>query len=74
MKLTALFAAFFSLFAGFAFAGSTENITGCATVAVEGTNATIFVDPTCPAPAVDGGEGIADLVKEVFEDLAEQNQ
>lgn len=30
-----------------ALAGPTENITGCATAAVEGSNYTVRVDPTC---------------------------
>jgi hypothetical protein len=39
-----------------AFAGTTEAVTGCATEAVEGSNYTTFVDPTCPAQARDGGD------------------
>ena len=37
-----------------ALSGPTENITGCATVAAEGSNYTTFADPTCYA-APDGG-------------------
>lgn len=40
-------AATLALFAGAAFAGPTENITGCATKPVEGGNYTNFVDPNC---------------------------
>lgn len=40
-------AATFAIFAGAAFAGPTENITGCATKPVEGGNYTNFVDPNC---------------------------
>lgn len=54
-----------------AVAGTTEAITGCATVAAQGSNFTTFADPTCPAAAKDGGD-ITTLVNEVFADLADQ--
>lgn len=38
-------------------AGPTETITGCATVAVEGSNYTTFVDPTCYS-APEAGKGL----------------
>jgi hypothetical protein len=52
-------------------AGTTESITGCETAPAQGSNFTVFVDPTCPAQAKDGGD-ITSLVNEVFADLADQ--
>lgn len=54
LTLTALL-----LSASAAVAGTTEAITGCATVAVDGSNYTTFADPTCPAQAKDGGDNWA---------------
>lgn len=56
LTLTALL-----LSASAAVAGTTETITGCATVAVDGSNYTVFADPTCPAAAKDGGDSEAFL-------------
>ena len=44
MKLTALA---FLLSASAAFAGPTENITGCATAQADNSNFTVRIDPTC---------------------------
>ena len=52
MKLTVLA---FLLSATAAFAGSTEAVTGCATVAVQGANYTTFSDPTCYAAKESSG-------------------
>lgn len=49
-------AAALALFAAPAFAGSTENITGCATVPVQGSNFTVRLDPNC-ALSNDKGDG-----------------
>jgi hypothetical protein len=46
-------------------AGTTESITGCETAPAQGSNFTVFVDPTCPAQAKDGGDnGITDMIVE----------
>jgi hypothetical protein len=69
LTITAIFAA---LFATASFAGSTENITGCATEPVEGANFTVRSDVYCALPTT-GGNGadalIVAAVKEVIEDL-----
>jgi len=39
-----------------AFAGPTENITGCATVAVDNTNYTVKADPNCVIAVNKGGD------------------
>jgi hypothetical protein len=57
----------FSLLAFPALAGPTENITGCETKPIPGSNATQFVDPTCyKAPE---GSGIDPLFVSLVEDL-----
>lgn len=43
-------------------AGPTENITGCATAAVEGANYTVRVDPTCALAVNKDGDPILMLV------------
>ena len=47
MKKFALALATVALFAFPAFAGSTEDITGCATTPVDGSNYTVRVDTNC---------------------------
>ena len=56
MKSLLLTAALVALAAP-AFAGATENITGCETVAVEGTNYTVRVDTAC-ALSTDQPDGV----------------
>jgi hypothetical protein len=55
MKLTL---SFFLLSATAAFAGPTENITGCETKPIANSNATQFVDPTCYKPVETSGDNI----------------
>lgn len=50
-----------------AFAGPTENITGCATVPVDGANYTVRADVTCALPT--GNTGASDIVLEVLRSL-----
>ena len=51
------------------FAGTTEKITGCATVADPATNFTTFADPTC-YQAPEGGSGIDAAFAALLIDLA----
>jgi hypothetical protein len=71
MKLTLTLAA--ALIGGVAMpglllAGTTEDITGCATVSDPATNFTTFADPTCYR-APEGGSGIDGQFLAVIADL-----
>lgn len=74
LAISAIFASFFALFVGTAFAGSTEKITGCATALAAGSNFTVRIDPNCALSDDSDSEGIFALVTEVFEDLKDQAQ
>lgn len=51
-----------------ALAGATENVTGCATVPVEGTNYTVRADVTCALSTYEGGDTvIIDVVRALAE-------
>jgi hypothetical protein len=66
-----ILALFMTMFAFAAFAGPTENITGCATVADPATNFTTFADPTCYA-APEGGNGIDGVFLSVIDKLNDE--
>ena len=57
------------------FAGPTETITGCATVAVEGTNYTVRSDVTCAlSENKDGSTFILAGLAAVIEDMADEEE
>lgn len=57
-----------------ALAGTTEAITGCATVEAENSNFTVFADPTCYR-APEGGNGLdATLVAALISALPDDEE